>query len=218
MKKMFYSIFVILVLSLCSIVKAQNIAVDDIIAKFQAVNGYSVTNSVDNSSFTVNTGTNSIEFSYSASDNILTYDAGSGKDVKTAVETDVVLGYIVELSSNKEAYVAAKAANPKSEGVDYGTGCDLTNMGFCYDSSSGKMQIVLSDQFTTYLYNYYTGGNVIDGSAAVASTDPLSEDGTGDSKNPDTGSFTEVGIIIALLALLLAVVYLKRRNETEFKI
>ena len=54
---------------------------------------------------------------------------------------------------------------------------------------------------------------------SVASVDPTTtEESTTDSKNPETGSFTEFGIIIALLALLLVVIVLKKRNETEFKI
>ena len=57
--------------------------------------------------------------------------------------------------------------------------------------------------------------------AAAASADPLivqDPEAAPDSSNPDTGTFTEIGIIIALLTLLLIVINLKKKSETEFKI
>ncbi len=225
MKKIKYFIVSVMVFCVCGLVKAENIDVRDVIAKFQAEEGYSVTSQTDGSAFTVNTGTENIEFTYSASDNILSYNLGSGKTPSEAVGSDKVLRYIVDLSSNNNEYRSAKEANTTVSSVDYGSGCNLVNMGFCYDNASGKMQVVLSNQFTTYLYNYYTGNttnqdnmSTPDGTS-VASVDPTTtEESTIDSKNPETGSFTEFGIIIALLALLLVVIVLKKRNETEFKI
>lgn len=229
MKKIRYVLLLIMAFGVMGIVKAEaeKISVNDIITKFQGENGYSVTNKADGSSFTVNTGTENLEFTYSAADNILTYKAGIGKTVSEVVQTDRILGYIVELSSNKEAYAAAKAANPKPNGVDYGNGCDLLNMGFCYDNNTGNMQVALSNQFTTYLYNYYNGAPALEEPinnaepAAAASADPLivqDPEAAPDSSNPDTGTFTEIGIIIALLTLLLIVINLKKKSETEFKI
>ena len=222
MRKVFKSLLLIMVLSMFSIVKAEEekIEVSSIISKFQAVSGYTVTSRTDGSSFSVNTGSENIEYTYSTNDNILSYNAGAGKEIKTVVEEDKILGYIVDLSSNKDAYLQVKASSSKTNGVDYGTGCDLAGMGFCYDSTSGNMQIVMSNKFTTFLYNYYAGDTINDPSS-VQSVDPVVVDETPtsqDSKNPDTGSFTEIGIIIALLTLLLIVVNLKRRSETEFKI
>ena len=226
MKKASYFLLFIITLGVLSVVNAESISINDIIAKFQAKN-YVVTNKVDGTNFVVNTGTESIEYTYNSSDNTLSYSVGIGKEVKTVVDTDDVLVFIVELSSNKDDYINAKNANPKPEGVNYGTGCDLLNMGFCYDSSNGIMQVAVSNQFTTFLYNYYTGNSVsdatgqIDGDTARESADPVYVDESGnpqDSGNPDTGSFTEVGIIIGLLTLLLIVISLKKHNETEFKI
>ena len=94
-------------------------------------------------------------------DNVLTYNYSPGVELGSVISSDDVLAYIVELSSNAQAYKDAKAAHPEVTSVSYGNGCDLTNMGFCYNSETGEMKVVLSNQFTTYLYNYYSnGGNV----------------------------------------------------------
>ncbi len=225
MKKIKFLFISILTFSFIGAVRAENISVSDIVAKFQQKSGYTVTNKADGSEFSVNNGVGVVDYKYSQSDNLLTYSVGTGKTVGEVVGSDDVLGFIVELSPNYQQYVDAKAASNK-ENVSYGTGCDLVNMGFCYDSASGNMQVSLSDQFTTYLYNYYsdTGSantDPIDADASKNSSDPLPIEDvqtTGDSKNPDTGTFTEIGIIIALFALLIIVISLKKRSETEFKI
>ena len=157
-------------------------------------------------------------------DNVLTYNYSPGVELGSVISSDDVLAYIVELSSNAQAYKDAKAAHPEVTSVSYGNGCDLTNMGFCYNSETGEMKVVLSNQFTTYLYNYYSNGgnvpaNTINDDNTKNSVDPVTvEETTGDAKNPNTGSFTEIGIIVGLLALLIIVINLKKRSETEFKI
>ena len=218
MKKINYLLIMVLVFGVFSVVKAENVNVSDIISKFQS-SGYEVTSKADGTSFVVNTGSETIEYTYSGADNTLSYSAGAGKEVTQVIQTDKVLGYIVDLSPNKSQYEVARS-NSSVSSVSYGSGCDLANMGFCYDSASGKMQVVMSNQFTTYLYNYYST-NGVPGDAAKNSSDPLytDEDANGtDSKNPETGAFTEIGLIVGLLALLLVVINLKRHSETEFKI
>lgn len=223
MKKM-KILFAFMMFAVVGMVSAENIPVADIVAKFQQNSSYSVTNKADGSEFTVNTGATSFNYRYSQTDNVLTYNYSPGVELSNVISSDDVLAYIVELSSNAQAYKDAKAAHPEVTTVSYGNGCDLTNMGFCYNSGTGEMKVVLSNQFTTYLYNYYSNGgnvpaNTINDDNTKNSVDPVVvEETTGDAKNPNTGSFTEIGIIVGLLALLVIVINLKKRSETEFKI
>ena len=223
MKKM-KILFAFMMFAVVGMVRAENIPVADIVAKFQQNSSYNVTNKADGSEFTVNTGATSFNYRYSQTDNVLTYNYSPGVELGSVISSDDVLAYIVELSSNAQAYKDAKAAHPEVTSVSYGNGCDLTNMGFCYNSETGEMKVVLSNQFTTYLYNYYSNGgnvpaNTINDDNTKNSVDPVTvEETTGHAKNPNTGSFTEIGIIVGLLALLIIVINLKKRSETEFKI
>ncbi len=212
MKRMKMLLVFLFSFAIIGIAQAESISMSNIITKFES-DGKTVTQSTSGSGFTVSTGETSIVYTYSSSNNILSYNAGAGLSVNEVVRDDAVLGYIVDLSSNKAEYDNLKRS--KTVTVTYGTGCDLTNMGFCYNDEDGTMSISLTNQFTSYLISQYSG--TPSGDAAKNSADPVDADGEAVS-SPDTGYFAEIGIIAGLVVLLLVVVSLKRRSETEFKI
>ena len=233
MNKIKYLFVLMIGFLLVGVVNAQDIAVDDLInyIKNQGANAEKT-----DAGIVVTENGQARTYYYNSATNLISYDLtdSDGTTVDAVINNSKMVHWIVPISSNYSEYDNLK--NSKGNiNVDYGSGCDLTNMGVCYNPTDKKLQISLSDTFTTYLIAQYNG-DIIDNNddfakgieestyaegeaPAVAPTETVTgEASTQDSKNPETGSFAEYGIVIALALLLLVVIILKKRNETEYTI
>ena len=225
MKRIKYLLLFIACFVFIGVVRAENITIDALTEELKT-EGYTVNNT--DGKLVVSKDGKSNEYAIDESANTISYVDSDSSTATAAISNSTILKTIVKLSSNYANYDALKSS--KNIQVDYGTGCDLTNMGVCFDAESKKMEISLSNTFTTYLVSQYSGGS-LPGDSSASVVDPSQQESTyaegsqptetvqpteGDAKNPTTGSFAEYSVIFGLAALLLVVIILKKRNETEY--
>lgn len=234
MKNIKYLLLFVVCFMFVGIVSAEDISMDSIIEELKKDG--STANYTDGKLVVSKEG-KSTTYDYDSESNVLSYTDTESTSADQAISKSTILQTVVKLSSNYANYTALKAS--KSVTVKYGEGCDLENMGVCYTADSKKMEISLTNTFTTYLIQQYSGEDTSDddtiedtddsmakvvdptqqestyaeGEAPTGTVQPTTE---GDAKNPTTGSFAEYGVVFGLAALLLVVIILKKRNETEY--
>ena len=229
MKKIKYFLLFVICFMYVGIVNAENIEINRIVEELK--NKDYTANYTDGKLIVSKEG-KSTTYDYDEASNILSYTDSESTSATQAISNSDVLKIVVQLSSNYANYDALKSS--KSITVDYGEGCDLVNMGVCYNANDKLMQISLTNTFTTFLVNQYGGGSnpddasknaedytdtevPIDTEVPVDTTQPTETvQPSQDAKNPTTGSFAEYGVVFGLAALLLVVIILKKRNETEY--
>ena len=124
-----------------------------------------------------------------------------------------------------QQYKAVHSSDKKPEYEKNLCNMDLTGYCFSSDGEINTMEVRIDDTFIKFLIVQHGGVPVEQGEdeqkevveAPVTETQQ-GETTTGDSKNPETGSFAEYGLVVLLFGALLFVIYLKRRSEIEFKI